>query len=190
MYRCLLGLTLWFFAGSVFSQILPREDAARFCRLLVNDGERIMPLSAHAKQVMEPTDSLTQEQLFANFILRDGNWKTLCFFPHPTADGTVVWYAPAEELPASLGPEHQKYIREVFPRLLSEVEAGNWANVDTCINRMIQYQCTFGSVPKESTPILPMALGALFSFVCVFLLPSLRLPFYGERSDSYKNVSL
>ena len=178
MYRCLLGLTLWFFAGSVFSNkgVEVTKQGAEFI--------------AYAKQVMEPTDSLTQEQLFANFILRDGNWQTLCFFPHPTADGTVVWYAPAEELPASLGPEHQKYIREVFPRLLSEVEAGNWANVDTCINRMIQYQCTFASVPKESAPILPMALGALFSFACAFLLPSLRLPFYGERSDSYKNVSL
>lgn len=173
MYRCLLGLTLWLFAGSVFSQILPQEYAARFCRLLVNDGERIMPLSAHAHRVIESTDSLTREQLFANFILRDGNWQTLCLFPHLAADGTVAWYAPAEELPASLGPEHQRYIREVFPRLLREVEAGNWTTVDTCINRMIQYQCTFGSAHQDSTLMSPTILAVLLFFGCILLAPTL-----------------
>lgn len=62
-----------------------------------------MPLSAHARSVVEQ------------------------------ADGSIVWYAPADTLPASLDAEHQKYICEVFPRLIAEVRAGNWTIEETYI---------------------------------------------------------
>lgn len=146
------------------------QQASHFCRLFVNDGERIMPLSAHARRVIEPNDSLTQEQLFTEFILRDDNWQSLRIFPHPADNQQVVWYAAGEDLPANLGAEHQKYIREVFPRLISEAEAGNWQAVDAYIDRMLQYQSTFAQTQKASVPMWPMAIGALLSFVFLFLI--------------------
>lgn len=120
------------------------ELAAHFCRLLINDGQSIMPLSVHARRVIEPYDSMTSEQIFVEFVMRDDNWQSLRLFPHCEDDGGLVWYAPSDELPASLGAEHQKYIHEVFPRLMKEVEAENWTTVDAYIDRMIQYQCQFG----------------------------------------------
>jgi hypothetical protein len=84
--------------------------------------------------------------------MRDDNWQSLRLFPHHEADGTIVWYAPADALPASLGAEHQKYIREVFPRLQQEMEAGRWENVDAYIDRMLEYQCQFGGTTLASQP--------------------------------------
>lgn len=126
--------------------------ASHFCQLLINDGESIMPLSAHARKVVEPSDSLTSEQLFVEFLMRDDNWQSLRLFPHHEIDGTIIWYAPADELPASLGAEHQKYIREVFPRLRQEIEAGRWENADAYIDRMLEYQCQFGGTELASQP--------------------------------------
>jgi pentatricopeptide repeat protein len=44
-----------------------------------------------------------------------------------------------------MNQEHQKYIHEVFSRLNALVQAGDWRSVDTIIDRMIRYQCQFGS---------------------------------------------
>jgi hypothetical protein len=166
-FLILSGLILPLGAGSAFSQVMPREQAVHFCQLLVNDGERIQPLRAHALRIIEPSDTITQEQLFADFVLRDGNWQTLRIFPHQTSESVVEWFAPAEQLPAVIGAEHQKYIREVFPRLISEVKAGNWQTVDAYIDRMIQYQCTFGKLQKKSAPAVSSTVGAL---VCILIL--------------------
>lgn len=163
----LLTLPAW---GGSNGTAIPQETAARFCQLLINDGESIMPLSAHARRVIEPCDSLTCEQLFVEFLLRDDNWQSLRLFPHRQDDGTIIWYAPGEELPASMDAEHQKYIREVFPRLLQEIKTERWENVDAYIDLMQQYQCQFGGTklsPKISS-ITILSLIILFS-VIIFL---------------------
>lgn len=154
------------------SHILPQTQATHFCRLLISDGERTMPLSAHLQRMIESSDSLTSEQIFVEYLLSDKNWQSLRFFPHRQDDGTIVWYAPADELPASLDAEHQKYIREVFPRLLAEVQEEHWSTVDDYIDRMVQYQCQFGgqkaSMPVSSTFLIYTALSIL---AILFLSP-------------------
>ena len=144
---------------------IPQTQAAHFCRLFISDETGIYPLGYHARRILASDDSLTAEQQFTSFVFYQDNWQSLRLFPHQAADGTVVWYAPSEELPATIGAEHQKYIREVFPRLISEAEAGNWVTVDAYIDKMLQYQCTFGSAPKESAPLQPIAVASLFALV-------------------------
>ena len=141
-----------------------------------------MPLSTHARRVVKPTDSLTCEQIFVGLLLSDDNWQSLRLFPHLQDDGTVVWYAPADELPASLDADHRKYIREVFPRLNAEVQAGNWSTVDAYIDRMIEYQCQFGgskqpSPPSSSTIMIIFGLIIALIVLCntKFRPPALRL---------------
>ena len=150
--RILLTLTLSVLVWSTdaTSAVIPKAQAAHFCRLFIHDGETVAPLSLHARRLMTSGDSLTAEQMFATYIFHHDNWQTLRLFPHEAADGTVRWYAPADELPEAIGTEHQKYIREVLPRLQREIEAGNWQTVDAYIDRMLQYQCQFGS--KSDTP--------------------------------------
>ena len=70
--------------------------------------------------------------------------QTLRVFPQ-VEQSVASWYAPTDPLPASLDAEHQKYIREAFPRLNALVQAGKWKAVDEFIDRMIRYQCQFGS---------------------------------------------
>lgn len=148
--------------------------SSRLCQLFVSDGQSVMPLTAYARRVVQPTDSLTSEQLFVEYLLRDGNWRYLRFFPSLQDDGTVAWYAPADELPASLGAEHQKYIREVFPRLIAEVQAGNWPTADAYIDRMIEYQCKFGG-NKQSTPPSSLHVVSLFAlFLALMVLCSIK----------------
>ena len=143
--------------------------SAHLCRILVSDGETVMPLTAYARRVVQPTDSLTSEQIFATFLLRNNNWQSLRFFPHCQNDGTITWYAPADNLPASLDAEHQKYIREVFPRLIAEVQAQNWTTADAYIDRLLQYQCQFGSSKPNQRPH-PLAIAAILLIVPVITL--------------------
>ena len=146
--RLILLLTLFFPTGSVIvtatPKVIPQKQAAHFCQLFINDGKDIFPLSYHAHRVLTPTDSLRAEQQFISYLFLHDNWQVLRIFPHLADDGTVNWYAPADDLPASLGTEHQKYIREVLPRLQREIVAENWPVVDDCIDKMIRYQCQFG----------------------------------------------
>ena len=71
-----------------------------------------------------PDDSLSVEQIFAGYVLLADGWQTMRLFPHQE-DGVVSWYSATDELPASIDAEHQKYIREVFPRLVAEVQLGH-----------------------------------------------------------------
>ena len=171
--------------GSPFSnaspRVMPQAQASHFCQLFVNDGESVMPLSAHARSVVEPSDSLTSEQIFVEFLLRDNNWQSLRFFPHRQADGSIVWYAPADTLPASLGAEHQKYICEVFPRLIAEVRAGNWTMVDAYVDRMIQYQCQFGGSKLTSRPSSITIFGILLPFFALLFLGNTKYFFLCHR---------
>ena len=77
--------------------------------------------------------------------------QTLRMFPHVTGSQKsrggrkATWYAPTDPLPTTVSTEHQKYIRDVFSRLNALVQAGKWTTVDNFIDRMIRYQCEFGS---------------------------------------------
>ncbi len=152
---------------------IPQAQAAHFCRLFISDDTGIYPLGYHARRILSSNDSLTVEQQFTSFVFYQDNWQTLRLFPHRSEDGSVIWYAPADALPDALGPEHQKYIREVFPRLQQEMEAANWSAVDAYIDKMMEYQCTFSTPREESMPAIQMTAGILVLFVCIFLIPLL-----------------
>ena len=90
-------------------------------------------------------------------------------FPHQEGD-VVSWYSATDELPASIGSEHQKYIREVFPRLIAEVQAGDWETVDVYIDRMIQYQCQFGGQKLPPRPSSAAIIGIFLLFLALIIL--------------------
>ena len=154
---------------------IPQAQAKHFCQLFISDESGLYPLGYHAQRTLSSKDSLTAEQQFTSFIFYNDNWQTLRLFPHAEADGTVTWYAPAESLPASLGKEHQKYIREVMPRLQQEMEAGHWQTVDDYIDRMITYQCRFSQPPPQPTSLQPYAVGAVMLLLTVSLAFVARL---------------
>ena len=152
---------------------VPQETATHFCRLLVcNSEENVCPLYSmvHSRQVATG-DSLTSEQLFAEYVFRFEGWKTLRVFPHREGE-RIVWYAAHDQLPTTMDAEHQKYIREVFPRILSEMQAGNWPTVDAYIDRITQYQCTFAAAPsvKHSAQPVGWCIGLLMTFCALVSL--------------------
>ena len=158
--------------------VVPQEQAAHFCQLLTADGTSVATLLYHARKQLNPQslevsptneDSLSVEQIFAGYVLLADGWQTMRLFPHQE-DGVVSWYSATDELPYSMNSEHQKYIREVFPRLVAEVQAGHWSTVDAYIDRMIQYQCQFGGskMPHRPQSAAIMGLFLLF-FVSLFL---------------------
>lgn len=178
---------------------LPQEQAKHFCRLLVYDGEgSIYPLSTYADHLTmlvcgEPTyGNYTAEQVFTGIIFFYEDWlreplfggaayenqvlldelhsgATLRIFPHQT-DNHVRWYAPTDQIPEAVGTEHRKYMQEVFSRLNGEVQASNWQTVDAYIDRMIQYQCQFGSADNASNgKMSPIPLIFLALIVLIFI---------------------
>ena len=162
-----LALLALLIAGphSVLSKpsVLPEKTAAHFCQLFVSDGGSLLPLSVHARRAIQPDDSLSVEQIFAGYVLLADGWQTMRLFPHQE-NGVVSWYSATDELPASIGSEHQKYIREVFPRLVDEIQTGDWETVDAYIDRMIQYQCQFGGqkLPARQSSIAIIGIFLLF----------------------------
>ena len=112
---------------------------------------------------LSQSDGLCVEQIFAGYVLLADGWLTMRLFPHQE-DGVVTWYSADDELPASMGLEHQKYIREVFPRLVAEVQAGHWSMVDAYIDRMIQYQCQFGGSKLPPQPSSAAIIGIFLLF--------------------------
>jgi hypothetical protein len=157
-------------------RVLPQQQAAHFCRLLLNDGEgRIYPLKLYATRLTtllyaEPRHAgFSAEQVFTGLIFFYDDWaqepmalgdgrgrmlmeelhsgQTLRIFPHVQGKH-ATWYAPTDRLPSSVDDEHQKYISEVFDRLNAVVHEGNWKLVDDFIDKMIQYQCRFGGKQK------------------------------------------
>jgi hypothetical protein len=170
---------------SVFSKplVLPQEQAAHFCqlfvfeRLRVGDGtsgidSSVSTLSLRAHRMIHPDDSLSVEQIFAGYVLLADGWQTMHLFPHQE-NGMVSWYSATDELPASMSSEHQKYIREVFPRLVAEVQAGHWSTVDAYIDRMIQYQCQFGGSKLPPRPSSAAIIGIFLLFFASFMVKNL-----------------
>ena len=166
------------------AHILPEATAAHFCQLMVCDNNgRIQTLRQYIHQQQTvPSDSLTDEQMFCIYLFDYDGWKSLRIFPHadrqgstdkhPTADRCVNWYAAADRLPVSLDAEHQRYIREVFPRLIAEVEAENWSQVDAYIDRMLKYQTTFAApARRHSTNHTPHAALIFLPFALFLTVP-------------------
>ena len=63
----------------------------------------------------------------------------------------VTWYAPTSTLPNTMDEEHQKYIRDVFTLLNGEVQAGHFEVANQYLDKMLEYQQTFGqrSLPSK-----------------------------------------
>ena len=182
-------LALLFIAGSASLSaaplVIPQKQAAHFCqlfvaeRLRVGDGtsgmdSSLSTLSRQAHQMIsQPDDSLSVEQIFAGYVLLADGWQTMPLFPHQE-DGFVSWYSATDELPVSIGSEHQKYIREVFPRLVAEVQLEHWSTVDDYIDRMIQYQCQFGGQELPPRPSSATIIGIFLLFFASFFALSLQ----------------
>ena len=182
-------LALLFIAGSASLSaaplVIPQKQAAHFCqlfvaeRLRVGDGtsgmnSSLSTLSRQAHQVIsQPEDSLSVEQIFAGYVLLADGWQTMRLFPHQE-DGFVSWYSATDELPVSIDSEHQKYIREVFPRLVAEVQLEHWSTVDDYIDRMIQYQCQFGGQELPPRPSSATIIGIFLLFFASFFALSLQ----------------
>ena len=146
--------------------VLPQKQAAHFCQLFVSESSSLSPLSRRAHQMIPADDSLSVEQIFAGYVLLADGWQTMRLFPYQE-HGAVSWYSATDKLPASIDPEHQKYIREVFPRLVAEVQAGDWEMVDAYIDRMIKYQCQFGG---QQLPTRPSSAAIIGMFLLFFAL--------------------
>ena len=174
--RFKIVLALLFIAGSASLSasplVIPQKQAAHFCQLFVAENSSLSTLSRRAHQMIRTDDSLSVEQIFAGYVLLADGWQTMCLFPHQE-NGAVSWYSATDELPASIDSEHQKYIREVFPRLVAEVQLGNWSTVDAYIDRMIQYQCQFGSKKLPPRPSSSAIIGLFFLFFASFLIKNL-----------------
>ena len=151
----------------------------------MSDGGSLSPLSVHARTAIQPDDSLSVEQIFAGYVLLADGWQTMRLFPHQE-DGVVSWYSATETLPASMSSEHQKYIREVFPRLVAEVQAGHWATVDAYIDRMIQYQCQFGGRELPPRPLSAAIIGIFLLFFCEYWIIFRTFASYDDRYSRSK----
>ena len=173
-----------FFAGptslSAAPLVIPQKQAVHFCQLLVAEGLRggdgtsgmdssVSTLSLRAHRMIQTGDSLSTEQIFAGYVLLADGWQDMRLFPHQN-EGEVSWYSASDELPASMSSEHQKYIREVFPRLVAEVQAGNWSTVDAYIDRMIQYQCQFGGKKLHPQPSSAVVIGIFLLIIALVFL--------------------
>jgi len=116
------------------------------------------------------SDSLSAEQSFCTYVFNYDGWQSLRIFPHADNNGTVTWYAAYEMLPNDIDAEHQKYIHDVFPRLIAEVEAENWTQVDAYIDRMLKYQTTFAASTSSNGQGTMFSGQWYFSPLLLFLL--------------------
>ena len=113
---------------------LPRATAAHFCQLLVYDNTgNVQSLNSYIRRNQgdglfdsvqdQESVPMNPAQLFCSYIFNYGGWQSLRIFPHANNNGTITWHAADERLPNDIGSEHQKYIHDVFPRLIVEIEA-------------------------------------------------------------------
>jgi hypothetical protein len=166
-------LALLFMVGSAplyaAPLVIPQAQASHFCQLLISDGTSVSTLSTHADKAIQPADSLTVEQIFAGYVLLADGWQTMRIFPHLQGNA-VSWYSATDELPATMSDEHQKYIREVFPRLITQVQAGQWQAVDEYVDKMLQYQCQFGGEKVSASVSTSLLTTVAVIFLIVILV--------------------
>ena len=62
----------------------------------------------------------------------------------------LTWYSPTDVLPDSMDAEHRKYIRDVFTRLNGEIQAGRFDRANQYLDKMLEYQQTFGAASLPS----------------------------------------
>ncbi len=74
----------------------------------------------------------------------------LKIFPY-SDNGQITWYSPTSSLPETMNEEHQKYMRDVFSRLNGEIQAGHYNIANQYLDKLLQYQQTFGgrSLPSN-----------------------------------------
>ena len=147
------GLIFFFDDWQQEPALLQADDHSRWLLTQLHSGQalRVFPHNAGEPFSLNPSSFIPH---------------TSSFSPQPSA---VVWYAPTDKLPSSVGEEHRKYISEVFTRLNGEVQTGQWATVDAYIARMIAYQCKYSSTTETRPIAYPLTTGALALFVIVAL---------------------
>ena len=143
---------------------MPKSTARHFSQLLVQDADgQLKSINAFANG---------DAPLFAEYVFQHDGWRDLRIFPHGDR-----WYAATDVLPSSLDHEHQRYIQEVFPRMMKEVEAERWEVVDQYIDRLLEYQQRFSDTEDTAGDITSLPIILLLSLVIgLFLLT----PFIGK----------
>ena len=132
--------------GSDMKQRLGLPDYASFNSLFDRHGYRLGP------HLQDKDVRRTDEKVSLIMELHQGT--PLKIFPyantHPSA--TITWYSPTSTLPDSMDTEHRKYIREVFTLLNGEIQAGNYERANQFLDKMLEYQQTFGqrSLPSAT----------------------------------------
>ena len=156
--RQILLIILWIAVGcKAWATPMPQSTATRFCQLLVQDADgNIKSLNAFANG---------DAPLFAEYVFQHDGWRDLRIFPHGDR-----WYAATDMLPTSLDHEHQRYIQEVFPRMLKEIEAERWDVVDQYIDRLQQYQRQFSNTNQVSSISSPLPVMLLLPLLIVLFL--------------------
>ena len=169
--RQVLFILLWIAVGSkAWANPMPQSTANHFCQLLVQDADgRLKSINAFANG---------DTQLFAEYVFQHDGWRDLRIFPHGDH-----WYAATDVLPSSLDHEHQRYIQEVFPRMMKEIEAERWDVVDQYIDRLLQYQRQFGNTQQASSITAPLPVMLLLPLLfLLFLLSPLLQKAFGKKS--------
>ena len=76
-------------------------------------------------------------------ILQLHQGTPLKIFPYAEQD-KITWYAPTSPLPDTMDEEHQQYMRDVFSLLNGEIQAGHYDIANQYLDKMLEYQKTFG----------------------------------------------
>ena len=149
---------------------MPKSTARHFSQLLVQDADgQLKSINAFANG---------DAPLFAEYVFQHDGWRDLRIFPHGDR-----WYAATDVLPSSLDHEHQRYIQEVFPRMMKEIEAERWDVVDQYIDRLLQYQRQFGNTQQASSITAPLPVMLLLPLLfLLFLLSPLLQKAFGKKS--------
>ena len=149
---------------------MPKSTARHFSQLLVQDADgQLKSINAFANG---------DAPLFAEYVFQHDGWRDLRIFPHGDR-----WYAATDMLPTSLDHEHQRYIQEVFPRMLKEIDAERWDVVDQYIDRLLQYQRQFGNTQQASSISAPLPVMLLLPLLfLLFLLSPLLQKAFGKKS--------
>ena len=125
--------------GSEMKQRLNLPDYASFNSLFNQQGYLLGP------HLQDKDVRKTDEKVSLIMELHQGT--PLKIFPYQS-----TWYSPTSSLPDSMDTEHRKYIREVFTLLNGEIQAGNYERANQFLDKMLQYQQTFGqrSLPSAT----------------------------------------
>ena len=129
--------------GGEMKQRLQLPDYASFNSFFTANGYILGPYLAD-KDIRKVDEKLS-------LIMELHQGRPLRLFPY-AQQGRTTWYAPTDELPDSMDGEHRKYIREVCSLLNSEVQAGRFDRANAFLDKMLQYQQTFGqrSLPSAT----------------------------------------